>query len=195
MDRRKRLALLLLLWCAFALLLSELAATGLVRERIDELADALGLDAVVDLLGGVLTTLLLALLVSLALVLILHGHGGLALFRKSVPSGAQERNKAGLALFRQGGYVAAISEFTEALHLDPGLAVAFVNRGAANFQMDNLDRALADLDAALALKPGLLDALGWRGQVWFKLGEFNKALADYNEALALRPDYRVALGN
>src|SRR6516225_6796580 len=138
MNRRKRLAFILLLWMVFVFLLGEIVATGLARERIVELVDVMGGQALVDEWGGFLTTIWLALAVIVPLILIFHwrGRGGVSSFlRKLTPSGrANDRNRAGLAFFHKGGYAAAITEFTEALRLNPRLGDALVNRGVSYFQ-------------------------------------------------------------
>jgi tetratricopeptide (TPR) repeat protein len=157
----------------------------LLGERAQELADIHELDG----FGGFISRFLFtgAVLLPLVLLLTLHATGGLeGLVRRLTPSGrALERNKAGLALFQRGGYVAALAEFTEAVRLNPRLATAYTNRAAVHYQLNKLEEALADLDAALRQAPNLAAALSWRGRIRARLGDHEHALVDLDRAIAL----------
>src|SRR5438309_1955823 len=140
MNRHRiRLAWSLVVWLAFAYAMGEVASAEFFREFLDEGATLPGLGWLDHVPAGALTmgTVLLPLL------LILHWNGAtITLARKLTPGGrALERNQAGMALFRQGGYIAAIAEFTEALRLHPQLAAAYTNRGVAYSHLDRLDEA------------------------------------------------------
>ncbi|HEV3142752.1 MAG TPA: tetratricopeptide repeat protein [Gemmataceae bacterium] len=128
-----------------------------------------------------------AVFLPLIVLLVLHETGGLqVLVRRLTPTGrALERNKAGMALFHRGGYVAAVAEFTDALRLHPRLAAALTNRGVAYYHLGKLDEARADLDAALSLAPNLVDAISWRGLILAQQGGHERALEDLDRAIAL----------
>src|SRR5438445_12226858 len=95
-SNRRWLALLMLAWWSFALLLA--GVFPLFQEQMVEAADIMGL----DVLGGFASTFLLAVavFVPLVLILILHARGGFdALARRLTPRGrALERNKPGITV-------------------------------------------------------------------------------------------------
>jgi tetratricopeptide (TPR) repeat protein len=192
MNRHRiRLAWSLAAWLVFAYAMGEVASTEFFQEFLDEGAALPGL----GWLDHVPAFALTMGTVLLPLFLILHCNGGtITLARKLTPRGrALERNQAGMALFQQGGYIAAIAEFTEALRLQPQLAAAYTNRGIAYSHLDRLEEALADLNTALRLVPDLRDALAWRGQLWLRKGDSDKALTDYNAALRIDPAHQGVL--
>jgi tetratricopeptide (TPR) repeat protein len=89
----------------------------------------------------------------------------------------------------KGNYDAAIADFTAAIELDRGSALAFHNRGVAWAHKGDLDQSLADLDAAVRLDPGYAVAFKSRGVTRARRGEFDKAVTDYTEAIRLSPQF------
>src|SRR5438105_6394118 len=59
----------------------------------------------------------------------------------------------GVAHRKAGHYEDAISDYTQALQLDPKYAFAYNNRGFAYYNLKQYDKALADYDQALQLDP------------------------------------------
>jgi tetratricopeptide (TPR) repeat protein len=147
-----------------------------------------------DLTEVLVSVPLLSLSVALAALLLVRWNaGGGAFGGWGRAARAQARNAAGMGLFHKGGYVAAVAEFTEALRLDPRLAPALINRGAALCSLDRADEALADLERAVRLDPANPDAYSWRGHAFHRKGDAEKALADFAEALRLNPRHLGAL--
>jgi len=60
-------------------------------------------------------------------------------------------------LVEQGSYDEAIEECTEAIKLDPNLAIAYNNRAVAYLHMGQYDLAIADCTKAIELDPSLAD--------------------------------------
>jgi tetratricopeptide (TPR) repeat protein len=89
----------------------------------------------------------------------------------------------------------AIADYTEAIRLDPGNALAFNNRGSARNQKGDLDGAIADCNEALRLDPQLALALINRGTARMYKGDLDGAIADCNEAIRLDPKNALAYGN
>jgi Zn-dependent membrane protease YugP/Tfp pilus assembly protein PilF len=108
------------------------------------------------------------------------------------PSAAQWNN-TGYLLAEQGELAEALAAFTRAIHLDPNLTAAYVNRGTTYYRTAQLDEALADLDTAVRLAPGLPHAYVYRGHVRLARSEYDEARADYDAALRLAPDQAAVL--
>ena len=89
----------------------------------------------------------------------------------------------------------AIGYLTNAIHLQPDLALAYNNRGVAYANLGHHQRAIEDHNEAIRLQPD--DALAYnnRGGAYKDLGRYQRAIEDYNEAIRLRPDYADAYRN
>ena len=106
----------------------------------------------------------------------------------------QEHLKRGETYFEQNDFDRAISEFAEALRLDPGLAAAkdnvraaYFNRGGMKFQMGDSKGAIGDFNEAIALDPKDAQGYSARGFIHEKTGKPDEAIADYTEAIRLAP--------
>jgi tetratricopeptide (TPR) repeat protein len=86
---------------------------------------------------------------------------------------------SGLASFGKQDYDKAISDFTEAIRLDPSCARAYYNRGLAYEQKDNLDKAFSDYNEAIRLDPNFALAYMNRGNLYLHTGNRAKANADF----------------
>jgi len=82
---------------------------------------------------------------------------------------------------------AAITDYSEAIRLDPKYALAFHNRGAAYANKGDRDRAIADYDEAIRLDPQYALAFCNRGRAKRAKGDETGAGADINRANQLSP--------
>lgn len=98
----------------------------------------------------------------------------------------------GIAQGQIGKIAQAVSDFSEAIRLDPKSALAHYNRGNAYFDLKKLAEAAADFDAAVAIDPSFALAFYNRGLVYEKRGDKDRAIADYVHALNLDPDMSSA---
>jgi tetratricopeptide (TPR) repeat protein len=75
----------------------------------------------------------------------------------------------GIVYGNKGDYDRAITDFTEAIRLNPKLGTAFSNRGLAYEKKGGYDRAIADFNEAIRLNPN--DALSFcrRGRSKLKI--------------------------
>jgi tetratricopeptide (TPR) repeat protein len=89
----------------------------------------------------------------------------------------------------------AISEYNEAIRLDPASASAYCCRALVWYDKKDLDRAIADYNEAIRLDPKHIWAFNNRGNGWAAKREFAKAIADYNEAIRLDPSFAAAYKN
>src|SRR5260221_20609 len=76
----------------------------------------------------------------------------------------------------------AISDFSEAIQLNPGEAVPYCNRGIAKTQKGDPDGALSDFNRALQLKPDFAAAYFSRGRAKKAKGDRDGEISDYNQA-------------
>jgi tetratricopeptide (TPR) repeat protein len=112
----------------------------------------------------------------------------------------------------KGDYERAISDYDDAIRLDPKYADAWYNRCIAYNRTQKYDLALPDCNQAIALGPtaNSLNATGQeklsndrsksdyytqRGVAYHGRNEIDRAIADYSEALRLHPKNVVALNN
>jgi len=127
---------------------------------------------------------------------------------------AADHIRTGLEARKQHQVDVEIAEFRKATQLDPGLADAFVNLGAAYMEKHDYDSAIGPLKRALELSPDLpiahqflgyaLLAQGYAaesiphlqrvsaqdalGIAQIETGQLSEAVANFNAALAQRPD-------
>jgi protein O-GlcNAc transferase len=83
----------------------------------------------------------------------------------------------------------------QAILLDPRSAVAHVNHGRANHQLQRYAAALASYDTAIALQPGFADAHNNRGIALAAMQSYEAAVDSYDKAIALKPDHADAYNN
>ena len=90
---------------------------------------------------------------------------------------------------------AALAAYTEAVELNPKLAMAYNNRGYTYTELGRYELAMSDLNKALELEPKLAIAYNNRGRVFSRWNQYEHAIADYNKALELNPNYATAYNN
>jgi tetratricopeptide (TPR) repeat protein len=76
----------------------------------------------------------------------------------------------------------AVSHFSEAIRLNPGLAEAYYNRGLAFGRKGALDEEIADYTDAIRLKPDFAGAYHNRGVAYEEKGEKSRAEEDFVQA-------------
>lgn len=89
----------------------------------------------------------------------------------------------------------ALSEFNEAIRLDPDSASTYCCRGLVWYDKKDLDRAIADYDEAIGLDPKHTWAYNNRANAWAAKRNFARAIADYSEAIQLDSSFAAAYKN
>jgi tetratricopeptide (TPR) repeat protein len=89
-------------------------------------------------------------------------------------------------------YDRAITDFDQAIELNPGLALAFKNRGGIYVRKGQYDRAIEDFDHAIRLDPNSADAFNDRGQTYKRMNQLDRAIEDFDKAIQLNPDFGQA---
>lgn len=113
---------------------------------------------------------------------------------------AMEFNGIGIDLYKKKKYEYAIYNYTQALSLDPGLAVIYINRAKAYFRSEQFDSAIKDCSQAIALDSTLFEAYDLRGVAFYRNSLFYHssderiklqiaAVNDFSTAIWLKPDY------
>ena len=94
-----------------------------------------------------------------------------------------------------GDYKGAITDYTQAIRLNPDDADAYNNRGNAKGNLGQHFAAIADYDIAIRLNPDDAKAYYNRGTAKSKLGQHFAAIADFDIAIRLNPDHANAYNN
>ena len=97
--------------------------------------------------------------------------------------------RRGMDWGRKGESQRAISNFDEAIRLDPQAARAYYLRGIAYNRLGHPERAIQDFDEAIRLDPQDASVYFSRGVAWGTIGEFQRAKSDYDEAIRLDPQH------
>ncbi len=98
-----------------------------------------------------------------------------------------------LAFSLQGQYQQALPDYSRAIELDPGSAIALNNRAWVRFRMKDFTAGLADVERALSLDPSSTHALDTRAHLRHSLGDASGAIADFEQAMRLGGERIVKL--
>ena len=100
---------------------------------------------------------------------------------------AKDHFNRALAKKDKGNIQGAISDFTEAINLNPYEANIYSHRGLAKYELGDNQGAIADYSKAIHLSPDA-DNYHARGNVKQDVGDKQGAIADFTEAIRLSPD-------
>lgn len=87
----------------------------------------------------------------------------------------------------------AMSDYTEAIALNPEYPALYVQRADAYAEIDDLPLAIKDMTRAIELVSDDADHFATRGAFYAETGERTLAEADYHKALELEADHEQAL--
>jgi tetratricopeptide (TPR) repeat protein len=96
----------------------------------------------------------------------------------------------GLLFLSRGDYDMAISEFTEAIKINPNFMAAYINRGYAYRDKRDINSALEDFNQAIRLDPNSSWAYRTRGEFYLwhiDKSDPDRAIADINIAINIDP--------
>jgi len=89
----------------------------------------------------------------------------------------------------------AISDYTQAISINPQYTAAYVNRGIAKYDLGDKQGAIADYTQAISINPQDAVAYHNRGTTKYHLGDKQGAIADYTQAISINPQYADAYYN
>ncbi len=97
---------------------------------------------------------------------------------------------------KRGDYQGAISEFNQAINLNPKYQQAFNGRGIAYSKLKDYSQALADYDSAIALESDAAKKVYYnRALTYSKLKQYPQAIADYSKVITFNPKNGRAYNN
>lgn len=102
---------------------------------------------------------------------------------------------AGVTHLQMRQYERAIRDFDRALALQPGLVVAWRQRGIAYRGKGDYERALADFDQAILLAPSDARLYTERGLTFELLGDYTRAIREFDRAISFKPNNAPAIEN
>ena len=115
--------------------------------------------------------------------------------RPTTDGDAEAAFTRGYASYAENDYEKSISDYTEAIRLQPDYADAYNNRGLAYDHHSEYDKAISDYNAAIRLDPNDARYYNNRGFACDDNKEYDQAISDYNNAIRLDPNYTLAYIN
>lgn len=106
---------------------------------------------------------------------------------------AEAYNQRGIAHYDKKEWDNAISDYTEAVRLDPQNAEALNNRAWTKYIAGRFSEALMDADAALRITREKSYVWDTRGHINEALGQTQAAVSDYRKAIDLDPNLKSSL--
>jgi tetratricopeptide (TPR) repeat protein len=95
----------------------------------------------------------------------------------------------GTIYYEQGNLDRAISEFDQAILLNPDFVEAYVQRGLVYDFKGDVDYAIDDFDKAIQLDPDFRVAYTARGCAYLRKGDLGRAIVDFDKAINLEPNF------
>ncbi len=101
----------------------------------------------------------------------------------------------GFALDQKGRVAEAITQYQEALKIQPSYAAAHNNLGLALQQEGKVDEAIAHFQQAAQLRSDFVEPCINLGNALLQEGRVDEAIARYEQAVQLKPDYATGHNN
>lgn len=95
----------------------------------------------------------------------------------------------GMISDEKGDHDSAISDYNEAIRLDPTGSDAYHDRGLAWEQKGDYDKAISDYNEAIRRNPKDARSYFGLGNIWTAKGEYDKAVSNLSEAIRIDPKF------
>jgi tetratricopeptide (TPR) repeat protein len=92
-----------------------------------------------------------------------------------------------IAYYEKEIYDLAISDYSQAIRLDPNYTTIYFKRGLAYYKKRDYDHAVRDYSETIRLDPKDVFALYNRGRAYQAKQDYDHAVRDYNETIRLDP--------
>ena len=93
---------------------------------------------------------------------------------------------------KMGDYEMAMSDYTEAIKIDPKNVNAYNNRGRIYISQGDYEMAISDYTRAIEIDPKFAPTYYNRGRIYKSLGEYRKAISDYTKVTGLLNPHSVS---
>ncbi|KAL4647842.1 hsc70-interacting protein [Arapaima gigas] len=100
---------------------------------------------------------------------------------------ANEKKMEAITALGEGELEKALGLFTEAIKMNPRLAILYAKRASVYIQMQKPNAAIRDCDKAISINPDSAQPYKWRGKAHRLLGHWEEASKDL--AMACKLDY------
>jgi tetratricopeptide (TPR) repeat protein len=104
-------------------------------------------------------------------------------------------NALGNVYGKSGKDAEAVSFFSKAIELNPGIAKAYCSRGVELMKMGQVQKALSDLDKSIKLDPKDAEAYNNLGSIYIKMRQDAKAITYFDKAIEFKPIFSRAYKN
>jgi tetratricopeptide (TPR) repeat protein len=101
-------------------------------------------------------------------------------------------NERGVGYFRKKEWDAAITDFNEAIRLNPQDNVLFGNRADSYRNLKQWDRAIADINKAVQLNPKNRRNYYIRGLIFYDQDNYDRAIPEFSQAIKIDAKYDEA---
>ena len=108
---------------------------------------------------------------------------------------SNQKIETGNKFYFNGNYNAAISDYSQAIELNPQNAIAYRNRGTAYANLKEYSRASNDFSKVIELEPNNYAAYIGRGASYIYLQKYNSAIKDLTRAIEINPNDSLAYYN
>ena len=116
------------------------------------------------------------------------GHYTEVAFSHCIGEGTSKDTALGGAYLGQDDLEAVISEFKEAIRIDPGNADAHSILGDLYYRRGDLEAAIPELKEAIRIDPDNADAHFNLGRVYLEQGNFAASIPEFKEVIRIDPD-------
>ena len=97
-------------------------------------------------------------------------------------------NNLGLALMEQGNMTDSAKYFTDAIRINPGFSLAYLNLAYNQASRHEDNKAIENYRKALSIDPNYVEAYCNLGNLYFRQGRYQEASENYLAALKIQPD-------
>jgi tetratricopeptide (TPR) repeat protein len=97
--------------------------------------------------------------------------------------------------YKNRDYLGALTDYTQAIEIDPTNALAFCCRGVVYYRLGDKQDSIIDYNRAIELDPNLAIAYYRRGFLHYIAQDYVMAIADYNKSIELDPYFALAYSN